>query len=171
VQPATLALYGPSMNMADYEMEFLGQIDRQALSWVMRAKDFDNYYVAKLVLLKPGPLPVVGFVRYPVINGREGRHVSETLRINVRSDTIYRIRIDVHGADYAVYLQNQLVQFWSDSKLDRGGIGFFSPKGEQSSIKWVQISHQYDAIGRLCAYFTPFALATYNFEPTQGSSK
>src|SRR4029077_20513403 len=53
VRPASLALYRPSMGLADYEMQFLGLIDKKALSWVVRARDFDNYYVIRLVVLKP----------------------------------------------------------------------------------------------------------------------
>ena len=58
------------MGLTDYEMEFLGMIDKKALSWVVRAKDFDNYYVVKLVVLKAGPLPTLGITRYAVIDGK-----------------------------------------------------------------------------------------------------
>ncbi len=50
VKPGTLALYRPSLGLRDYDMEFLGLVDKKALSWVVRAKDFDNYYVVKLVM-------------------------------------------------------------------------------------------------------------------------
>ncbi len=53
-------------------MQFLGMIDKKALSWVVRAADFDNYYVVKLVVLKPGPLPTIGVTRYAVVNGKAG---------------------------------------------------------------------------------------------------
>jgi hypothetical protein len=36
VRPTTLALYRPSIGLTDYEMEFLGLIDKKALSWVLR---------------------------------------------------------------------------------------------------------------------------------------
>ena len=43
------------MDLTDYRVQFLGMIDKKALSWVVRAADFNNYYVVKLVVLKPGP--------------------------------------------------------------------------------------------------------------------
>ncbi len=70
VKPGTLALYRPSLGLRDYDMEFLGLIDKKALSWVVRAKDFDNYYVVKLVVTKAGPLPTMGITRYAVIDGK-----------------------------------------------------------------------------------------------------
>ena len=58
------------MDLTDYQMQFLGMIDKKALSWVVRAADFDNYYVVKLEVLKPGPRTTVGLTRYAVINGK-----------------------------------------------------------------------------------------------------
>ena len=62
VRPGSLALYSPSLSLADYEAQFLAIIDQKALSWVVRAEDFSNYYVIKLVVVvKPGPLTTLGF--------------------------------------------------------------------------------------------------------------
>src|SRR5262249_33126931 len=75
VRPGQLALYRPTGNLTDYQMQFLGLIDQKAMSWVVRAADFDNYYVIKLVVLKPGPLPQIGITRYAVVNGRADSRV------------------------------------------------------------------------------------------------
>ena len=56
VRPGPLAIYKPSMGLTDYQMQFLGMIDKKAMSWVVRAADFQNFYVVKLVVLKAGPL-------------------------------------------------------------------------------------------------------------------
>ena len=48
------------MGLTDYQVQFLGMIDKKAMSWVVRAADFQNFYVVKLVVLKPGPLPTIG---------------------------------------------------------------------------------------------------------------
>src|SRR5438552_19214795 len=56
VQPGPLALYRPSVMLADYQVQFMGLIDKKALSWVVRAADFDNFYVVKVVVTKPGPI-------------------------------------------------------------------------------------------------------------------
>jgi hypothetical protein len=55
VRPASLALYRPSMPLGDYEMQF-PRPDRQESHELGGASPrLDNYYVMKLVVLKPGP--------------------------------------------------------------------------------------------------------------------
>jgi hypothetical protein len=164
VRPASLALYRPSMGLADYEMQFLGLIDKKSLSWVARARDFDNYYVMKLVVLKPGPLPTIGITRYAVIGGKAQNRVDTPAPVEARPDTLYRVSLDLHGDTYLLALQGKVVDSWSEPRLARGGVGFFSPHGEDSRLRWVQVTHQYDMLGRLCAYLAP-----YNIPNTNGS--
>ena len=56
--------------MVNYRMEFVGQLERKSLGWAFRAKDEQNYYVAKLTIARPGPLPLVDLIRYPITAGR-----------------------------------------------------------------------------------------------------
>jgi hypothetical protein len=155
VRPGALALYQPTLDLTDYRFEFLGEIDQKALGFVYRAADLDNYYVVKLVVAKPGPLPVVQMVRYSVIHGKEGPRQHKPLPFATRTDMLYRVRMEVRGQDFVLMAQDQVVDAWSDGALKKGGIGFFSGKGEQARIRWVEVTHQYDRLGRLCAYLTP----------------
>jgi len=165
VRPGPLALYRPSMNLTDYQVQFLGMLDKKAMSWVVRAVDFDNYYVVKLVVLKPGPIPTIGVTRYAVVNGQADGRADVVAPIDgVRNDMLYRVRMDVHGDEFALTVQGQLIDAWSEPRLPRGGIGFFSAHGEESRVRWVQVTHQYDMLGRLCAYLAP-----YNIPSTTGS--
>ncbi len=162
VKPGTLALYKPSMPLTDYDMDFLGMVDKKALSWVVRAKDFDNYYVVKLVMLKGGPLPTLGITRYAVIDGKAETRVDTKVAIDTRPDMLYRITMNVHDDTFLLSLQGSVVDNWTDSRLKRGGVGFFAPKGEESRLRWLQLTHQYDMLGRLCAYLAPYNIPTTN---------
>ena len=162
VRPGTLALYKPSMALTDYDMDFLGLIDKKALSWVVRAKDFDNYYVVKLVVLKGGPLPTLGITRYAVIDGKAETRVDTKVAIDTRPDMLYRITMNVHDDTFLLTLQGTVVDNWTESRLKRGGVGFFAPKGEESRLRWLQMTHQYDMLGRLCAYLAPYNIPTTN---------
>ena len=164
VRPGPLALYRPSLGLTDYQMQFLGLIDKKALSWVVRAADFDNYYVVKLVVLKPGPLPIIGLTRYAVVNGKADSRVDVSVPIDARPDMLYRVRLDVHEATFSLTVQGQLIDSWSEPRLRHGGVGFFTARGEESRLRWVQVTHQYDMLGRLCAYLAP-----YNIPTTSGS--
>jgi hypothetical protein len=164
VKPGTLALYRPSLGLRDYDFEFLGLIDKKALSWVVRAKDFDNYYVVKLVVTKAGSVPTMGITRYAVIDGKAEASVSTVAAINARPDMLYRVTMDVHDDTFLLRMQDTVVDNWSEPRLKRGGVGFFASRGEESRLRWLNITHQYDMLGRLCAYLAP-----YNIPTTDGS--
>ena len=164
VQPGPLAVFKPSTDMTDYRFQFLGEVDQKGLGCAFRAANLDNYYAVKLTVVKPGPLPVIRLVRYAVINGKEERHVEKPLPLQTRPDTLYRMVVDVRGSDFTIMAQGQVVDFWSDSRLPRGGVGFFCARGEKARVRWVEVSHQYDALGRLCAYLAP-----YGFEGKSGN--
>lgn len=160
VSPATLALYRPSMALADYQFQFLGMIEKKAMSWIVRAADYDNYYVIKLQVLKPGPLPTIGLTRYAVVNGQADSRVDTLVPINARADTLYRVLVDVNGNNFSVAVQGQMIDSWTETRLPRGGVGFYSSRGEESRVRWVQLTHQYDMLGRLCAFLAPYDPST-----------
>lgn len=162
IRPRQLALYTPSLSLDDYRFEFLGAIEKKSLSWVFRAADVKNYYAARLEVTRGGPLPIVELVRYTVINGRAGPKKSIPLPVQARMDTIYRVRVDVLGSDFVTTVQGQVVDVFSDDRLPRGGVGFFSDTGEDARLRWVEVSHQYDMLGRLCAYLVPYNVPNSN---------
>jgi hypothetical protein len=151
----SLALYSPSVGLNDYRFEFLGQIEKKALSWVVRAADLENYQVVRLELSGSGPVPRGVVVRYPVIDGRKGSVTRTDLPMAVTTDTVYRVAMEIHGADHTLMVQGQVVDSWTEKRLKHGGIGFFSAAGERARLRWVGVWHQYDALGRLCAYLVP----------------
>ena len=156
VRPGSLALYSPSLSLADYEAQFLGVIDQKSLSWVVRAEDFSNYYVVKLVVRKPGPLTTLGLTRYAVIDGKPQDRVDAVVPFTARPDMLYRVHMDVHDDSFVLAIQGQMVDAWSEPRLKKGGIGFFSAQGEGSRVRWLQVTHQYDMLGRLCSYLAPY---------------
>jgi len=162
VKPGPLALYRPSMNLSDYQLQFLGMIDKKALSWVVRAADFDNYYVLKLTVLKAGPRTTLGLTRYAVINGKAQDRVDTPVVMEAQPDTLYRVRLDVNGADFSLGVQGLMIDSWREPRLSHGGVGFFTARGEESRVRWIALTHQYDMLGRLCAYLAPYEIPTTN---------
>jgi len=155
VRPGHLALYRPSLRMRNYRLEFLAQIEKKSVSWVYRASDHANYYASKITVVKPGPLPSVALIRYPVIGGKAGPRVEVPIRVLMHNDTPYRVQLTVTDKDFTTSIEGQLVDYWRDDRLKIGGVGFFSDRGERARIYWVKLSHQDDFIGKVCAYFYP----------------
>lgn len=153
-----LILYKPSLQLTDYRMEFLGMIDKKSIGWVYRATDQENYYASKISIIKNGPLPVAVVERYAVIHGKVTSQQRRPLPLQVRTDSFYRVQVDVRGDGFTISVQGQVVDYWSDARLKAGGVGFFSAKGEQASLRWVEISHQRDFLGKLCAFLAPYSL-------------
>jgi hypothetical protein len=158
VRTGPLALYRPSMTLTDYDMNLLGQIEKKSIGWVYRARDMDNYYAMKITLTRGGPLPEAVVERYAVIQGKQSSYERRPLPLQVRTDTVYPISMNVKGDDFTLRVQGQVVDYWSDSRLKSGGVGLFSAKGEQARIRWIEVSHQYDTLGKLCAFLAPYSL-------------
>jgi len=160
VRTGQLAVLTPSMGLVNYRMEFVAQIERRSLGWVVRARDLRNYQAIKLTFSgEPGRRPLVTLTRYPVVGGAPGRMVTKSLALAATPDSIYRVTTDVQGEDFAVTVQGQVADSWSEPRLDTGGVGFFSSAGERARLSWVGVWHQYDAIGKLCALLAPAELS------------
>jgi hypothetical protein len=66
------------------------------------------------------------------------------------------------GNDFIVTVQDETVDTWTDARLKKGGVGFFCGRGEKARLRWVSVSHQYDTLGRLCAFLVPYGLGGLN---------
>ncbi|HYZ87082.1 MAG TPA: hypothetical protein VE621_21885 [Bryobacteraceae bacterium] len=151
-QPARLRLWRETLNMTDYQLEFVTQLEKKGVGWAYRASDENNYYAGKLSVTRPGALPKVDLLRYAVVDGSEGPRVSQPIPLVLREDTLYRVVVNVRGANFNTTVNGKMVDVWSDKRLASGGIGFFADKGELATLRWVTISHRDDFLGRLLSY-------------------
>lgn len=160
VRPSSLRLWKPSTSMSNYEMEFMGQIERKGMDWAFRAADVHNYYATKLIITKPGPLPNAGLVRFVVLDGRERERVELPLPLTLERGVDYRVRVSVRGNRFLTSVNGQLVSSWTDTRLTRGGVGFFSEDGESALLKWVSVSERDSWLGRLVSHFSLISFPT-----------
>ena len=157
VRPTSLRLWKNSTSLANYELEFLGQIDRKSLDWAFRAADLHNYYATKLVMTRPGPLPNAGLVRFVVLDGRERERVELPLPLTLERGVDYRVRVSVRENRFLTSVNGQLISSWMDSRISRGGVGFFSEDGESAVLKWVSVSERDSFLARLASHFSLIA--------------
>lgn len=136
-----ISIYRPTVNLADYRMEFRGQIDRRAMGWIFRAKDPNNYHVQKLEIMRPGREPVVALVKYSIIDGKEGPRTQVMLARDYKRDTVYRVRVDVKDNRFTTWVQDKLVDYWTDDRIKFGAAGFYNDRGERANIKTSQFTH------------------------------
>ena len=158
VPPGSLRLWTRSTSLHNYQMEFEGQIEKRSLSWAFRASNSANYYAAKLVITKPGPLPNAGLIRYAMLNGRETDRVQLPLPLTLERGGSYRVRVSVQDDRFVTYLNGQAISSWMDQRLSRGGIGFFADDDDQQRVAWVSLSERDSFMGRMLAHFSLFIL-------------
>jgi hypothetical protein len=140
VRPGKLRLWGPSLKLADYQLEFEGEIERKAMGWTFRSGNLENYYATKISLTRPGPLPRADIIRYVVLDGKEYDRVQLPLPPTVLDAAPYHVKVDVRGSYFVTTINGRVVDSWSDHRLKRGGVGFFADKGEVAAIRWVTLN-------------------------------
>jgi hypothetical protein len=158
VRPTKLRVWKESTSLSNYEMEFMGHIEKKSMDWAYRAADMKNYYATKLTIARPGSYPNAGLVRFLVLDGRERERVELPLPLTLERGTDYRVRVSVAGDHFLTSVNGQLVSSWTDTRLTRGGVGFFSEEGESSVVKWVTLSERDSLLGRIVSHFSLFVL-------------
>lgn len=154
VHPGNLRIWNRSVSLQNYQMEFMGELERKSLSWAFRATDAKNYYATKIVITKPGPLPNAGLVRYVMMNGREWDRVQLPIPVTLERGGNYKVRVSVQDDRFITYLNGQVISSWSDKRLHRGGVGFFSDEDDPQKVDWVSLSERDSFLGKMLAHFS-----------------
>jgi len=162
-RPTGLRLWKESTALSDYEFEFVGQIQRRSMSWAFRAPDLHNYYASKLTIDGAGSQLSAGLVRFVVLGGRECERVELPIPIALSRGTDYHVHLTVRGTRFLTSVNGQLVSSWSDSRLNMGGVGFFSEDGDVAGVKWASLTERDSVLGRIASYFS---LITFPVTPS-----
>jgi hypothetical protein len=151
VNPGALSFYEPSLHLANYDLDALVQIESKGLGIVFRAASPRAYQVARLVVEGSGPMPSLAVERYTVISGYATPSVRTPYPERFRTDTLYRLHLEVRGDAFALYVQGNLMAYWSDTRLKAGGVGLFCSRGEHARVAWIRVSHNTDSLGKMCS--------------------
>jgi hypothetical protein len=162
IQPGSLRLWKPSVSLQNYQMEFMGQMEKRSLSWAFRATDQNNYYASKLVITKPGPQPNARLDRYLVLNGHTYDLPATPLSQTLERGVNYRVRVSVQDDHFLTYLNGTLIGNLTDNRLRRGGIGFFADDDDSQEVAWVDVSERDSFLGRMLAHFSLFVVPGTN---------
>jgi hypothetical protein len=158
IRPGSLRIWNRSVSLQNYQMEFKGELEKKSLSWAFRASDTKNYYATKIMITKPGPLPNAGLVRYVMMNGREWDRVQLPIPVTLERGGNYKVRVSVQDDRFITYLNGQVISSWTDKRLHRGGVGFFSDEDDPQKVDWVSLSERDSFLGRVLAHFSFFVM-------------
>jgi hypothetical protein len=151
INPSTLSLFQPSMRLTNYDVDALVQIEAKGLGLVFRAASSRTYQAAQILQQGSGPMPSLVVERYAMIAGHASRVVRTPYPERFQLDTMYRIHLEVRGDAFALYIQGNLMAYWSDTRLAAGGVGIFCLPGQRARVAWIRVSHNTDSTGRMCA--------------------
>lgn len=151
VNPGSLSLFEPSMHLTDYDLEAVVQIESKGVGLAFRAASSHTYQAVNLLAQGSGGMPSLAVERYAVISGHPSRVVHTRCPEQFLSDTLYHVRLEVRGNAFSLYVQGNLMDYWSDARLTSGGVGLFCSKGERARIAWVRVSHNTDSWGKTCS--------------------
>ena len=136
VRPGALALFAPSLGMADYDLEFLVRIDQKSLSWVFRAADEQNYHLATISNSPQGRT----FTRSSVIEDQPGLSVTTPVRQAGSPKSAVTIHTRVRGNDFTVSMDGEPIERWSDNRLSIGGVGFTGGPEQKARLYWMRLT-------------------------------
>jgi hypothetical protein len=144
-----LALFVPSIELIDYDYEFLARMEGHNLTWVFRAEEMTDYHAASLAIDPGGNLV---FNRWSVTGDIAGARFTKSLAIHLQERApagksrkapplkAVTVLTRVNGNQFSVSLDGQPVDRWTDNRLSIGGIGFASTPEDRARIYWVHIT-------------------------------
>ena len=141
VRTGALALYSPSLEMSDYDLQFLARIERRSVTWVFRAWNPTEYYMATIAVTPDGYELTRRAVGVPAAEGiSEPVTVPVPARVAPASKTAITVGTRVKGDEFAISIDGHTVATWTDARLPIGGIGFIGAPDDRARLYWVRIS-------------------------------
>ncbi len=135
VRAGSLALFSPSIELSDYQFEFLARIENRSVTWVFRAAGFSDYYEATLTIVPGGGYEL----RRRVIAG--GTPEAPTVKSVPPGSgkTTVTLRTRVAGPAFSISLDGQVIDTWNDLRLPSGGVGFLGAQDDRARLYWVKL--------------------------------
>jgi hypothetical protein len=134
-----LSLYEPSRGESDYSVEFGWVPDAKGAGLVLRVRDENNYYATRLVLQQPAPNLELAEEHFTVIAGVEGTHSRKIISLANPAGPL-QIQMDAIGSAFTLSVQGHPVDYWNDTQLSTGALGFLDESGERPEVQGLHVT-------------------------------
>jgi len=151
---SSLKLWKNSTGLQNYQMEFQAKLEKTSLNWAWRASENGDHYGTRLAIIRPGPLPNAGLIRYSLVDGREFDRLQIPVNVTLERGIEYRVTMSVQDDHFVTYLNGQVISKWTDARIKHGGVGFFDDPDDPQKIAWVSLSERDSFLGRMLAHFS-----------------
>lgn len=133
-----LSLYEPSHGESDYSIEFAWVPDAKGAGLVLRARDENNYYATRLTLQQPAPNLELAEEHFTVLGGVEGAHSRKV--ISLKNSGTLQIQMDAIGSAFTLSVQGRPVDYWNDTQLNAGTLGFYDETGDRPDVHGLHVT-------------------------------
>ncbi len=154
MHPGGLRIWDESRNLGDYSFQFEGRVESKSIGWVVRAPNHNNYYAAKLAIPDRGNTSRPEIIRFSVIQGQESRRQHFPIPVQIDKDEFYGYEVRAVGDRILTLIGGRVVDQWRDARFRTGGVGFFSERGDKSSIRWAKLQEGESIADKLRSYLT-----------------
>jgi hypothetical protein len=137
VRTGTLALYVPTLDLNDYDLEFLTRIDGRSVNWVVRAAGADSHLHCKVSAIEGGQLE---FSRAVVQGGVAETAVVSSTRVPGKPRATFTVRMSAAGPIFSISIDGKTIDSWVDDRLATGGIGFMGAADDRARLYWVRVT-------------------------------
>jgi len=137
VRTGSLALFNPSLELTDYEFEFLARISQRTVNWVIRAASLSEYCVCTLTALPGGEL---AFSRAVQLNGSAEPVFTAAARIAAKPNSPVTVQTRVRGRNFSVAVNGGIIDIWTDPRLLTGGVGFTGTPEDRARLYWMRLA-------------------------------
>jgi hypothetical protein len=142
VRTGSMALFMPTLDLTDYELEFLARIDTATLNWVVRAAGLDQHVRCTLTAVADS---LVEFSRTFVKGGTAEATVVASKRVAGKKRASLTVKTNVSGDSFAVMVNGETIDSWTENRLPSGGVGFTGTAEDRARLYWVKVSSTQDA--------------------------
>jgi hypothetical protein len=136
VRTGSLALYLPTLDLSDYDLEFLARIDVRSVNWMVRAAGADSHVRCTVTSVEGGELE---FSRALVQGGTPEANVISATRVPGKPRTTFTVRMSVSGPVFSISIDGKMIDSWVDDRLATGGIGFMGAADDRARLYWVRV--------------------------------
>ena len=137
VRTGSLALYLPTLELSDYDLEFLTRIDSRTVNWVVRAAGSDAHLRCTVTAVEGGQLV---FSRALVHGGTAEAAVVSATRVPGKPRATFTVRMSMAGPVFSITIDGKPIDSWVDDRLATGGIGFVGAPDDRARLYWVRVS-------------------------------
>jgi hypothetical protein len=141
VRTGSMALFMPTLDLEDYDLEFFARIDTKSINWVVRAAGEDQHLRCSLTAVEGNQLE---FSRTFVKGGATENTMVAATRVPGKKRTAVTIRTTVSGSSFAVTVDGAAVDTWTEKRLPSGGVGFMGTPEDRARLYWVKVSSSQD---------------------------